>query len=134
MLGPLERVAVVPGFEPRRKGRVVLAVDESVTERHPQRPELCGWLEAQAAQGAALKKLVAARIDEARQRAIESDDEGIDLSEAMELKSWAVAYAAATVNSEDAAKAVLGIGSDDDIKVWLNGELVFGIYRCAGES
>ncbi|MHC4693974.1 MAG: hypothetical protein ACYS67_14630, partial [Planctomycetota bacterium] len=37
---------------------------------------------------------------------------------------FVVAYAWAQVNMEEETKGVLGIGSDDSVKVWLNGKLV----------
>jgi hypothetical protein len=38
--------------------------------------------------------------------------------------NWAVAYAATSVPSPEARQMQLRIGSDDDVKAWLNGELV----------
>jgi hypothetical protein len=53
-----------------------------------------------------------------------SDSDIIDLCEVYGEKEFAVAYAWAEIEVSEATKAILGIGSDDGVKVWLNGELV----------
>lgn len=51
-------------------------------------------------------------------------DDTVDLDEALALKSWSTAYASATISCDEPKKAVLGIGSDDAVKVWLNGRVI----------
>ncbi len=48
----------------------------------------------------------------------------VDLLEIVEPDQWAVAYAWTKVISEEAQEVELRTGSDDQIKVWLNGEEV----------
>ena len=55
-----------------------------------------------------------------------SPTDGVDFTKAFanQPKEEVVAYAYATLQIETAGKAVLGLGSDDGVRVWLNGELV----------
>lgn len=39
--------------------------------------------------------------------------------------NWAVAYLSITIDSDREQKAELRLGSDDQAKLWLNGQLVF---------
>ena len=48
----------------------------------------------------------------------------IDLINAVGKRDFAVAYAAATIESTEAQPQLVGLGSDDAVRVWLNGELV----------
>ena len=48
----------------------------------------------------------------------------VDLSRALGQNDWAVAYAYAEFHSKEAGNALLRCGSDDGIKIWLNGALV----------
>lgn len=48
----------------------------------------------------------------------------VDLGEALGAMEWAVAYAYGEVHSTAARDVVLRMGSDDGIKVWINGQLV----------
>ena len=48
----------------------------------------------------------------------------VDLAALLGRVNWAVAYAATSVPSPEARQMQLRIGSDDDVKAWLNGELV----------
>jgi hypothetical protein len=48
----------------------------------------------------------------------------VDLASLLGRVNWAVAYAATCVQSPETREVQLRIGSDDDVKVWLNGELV----------
>lgn len=57
-------------------------------------------------------------------RRIESTSDVIDLKAGATPGDFVVAYAAAEIELPQATKAVLGFGSDDGIKVWLNGKLV----------
>ena len=49
---------------------------------------------------------------------------GLNLAAAVGSRDQGVAYASATVESESAVQARLLLGSDDGVKVWVNGELV----------
>ena len=54
-----------------------------------------------------------------------ADDRGwVDLAQAFGPAEWAIAYAYAEVESMHAREAILRLGSDDGIKVWLNGQVV----------
>jgi hypothetical protein len=48
----------------------------------------------------------------------------VDLCQALGRHDWAVAYGYAEVHSVHARETVLRCGSDDGIKLWLNGQLV----------
>ncbi len=52
--------------------------------------------------------------------------DGVDFIAAFGAVENSVAYAFATFRSAAAVESVMRIGSDDGVKVWLNGELVFG--------
>ena len=54
-----------------------------------------------------------------------ADDRGmVDLGKAAGNAEWAVAYACATVMSDREQSVVLRIGSDDGVKIWVNGEAI----------
>jgi len=55
---------------------------------------------------------------------VTSDSDEIDLREAVENHTWSIAYAETTFHVTEATQCALGIGSDDAVRVWLNGELV----------
>jgi CubicO group peptidase (beta-lactamase class C family) len=61
-------------------------------------------------------------------RLVESDTDIVDLSLAHGSPDapieWVTSYAAAEINVDVETPALLGVGSDDAVKVWLNGELV----------
>ncbi len=48
----------------------------------------------------------------------------IDLAQAVGARDYALAYAWTEVSAPEASSVLLGLGSDDAVKVWLNGELV----------
>jgi len=48
----------------------------------------------------------------------------VNLAEHLSPNKWAVAYAAAYVHSPEARQVQFRTGSDDDLKVWLNGQLI----------
>lgn len=57
-------------------------------------------------------------------RLVASSNDVIDLKAAPSPEEFSVAYAWAEIDMPQAAKAVLGVGSDDGVKVWLNGNLI----------
>ena len=57
-------------------------------------------------------------------KATRAVDGAVDVAKAVGAKSYAVAYALAEVESPVARTLLLGLGSDDAVKVWLNGKLV----------
>jgi hypothetical protein len=65
---------------------------------------------------------VTARGKEYAWRAHESNDDVIDLAEIFGASDFAVAYAAASFESPEAETRIVGLGSDDAVRVWLNGE------------
>jgi arylsulfatase A-like enzyme len=77
-----------------------------------------GVAEAAAAAGAAAPRKLAWKRATADSRGY------VDLGEALGQREHAIAYAYAEVDSPEAREAVLGCGSDDGIKLWLNGEPV----------
>lgn len=48
----------------------------------------------------------------------------VDLDKTLGRHEWSVAYAYTEVDSDEAKKVMLGLGSNDSIRVWLNGKLV----------
>ncbi|MEK7399441.1 MAG: serine hydrolase, partial [Candidatus Poribacteria bacterium] len=55
---------------------------------------------------------------------VNSVDDTIDLIKIFGQKDYAIAYAYADIDMPSARKAFLGVGSNDAIKIWLNGKLV----------
>ncbi len=55
---------------------------------------------------------------------VQSDDDTLDLAKELAPKEFAVAYALAEVEASAATSVIAGVGSDDAVKVWLNGKLV----------
>ncbi len=52
---------------------------------------------------------------------LESDDDTVNL----QPSDYSIAYAWAEIDMPETTKALFGLGSDDGIKVWLNGKLVY---------
>jgi CubicO group peptidase (beta-lactamase class C family) len=67
---------------------------------------------------------VTARGGEQKWRRYESGTEEIDLVKALGKHEFAVGYAAATIDAPEEQSRIVGLGSDDAVRVWLNGELV----------
>jgi CubicO group peptidase (beta-lactamase class C family) len=57
-------------------------------------------------------------------RAVTSANDLVDLKVATTPEEYSVAYAWAQIDMAEATKGVLGVGSDDGVKLWLNGRLV----------
>jgi enterochelin esterase-like enzyme len=57
-------------------------------------------------------------------RSVKSWGDSNDLSDGKGLKRDVVGYAFATINRKEAGKALLAVGSDESVRVWLNGALV----------
>ena len=55
---------------------------------------------------------------------VKSDSDIVDLVKVYGEKEYCIAYAWAEIEMPEAKNALLGIGSDDAVKVWLNGKLV----------
>jgi hypothetical protein len=55
---------------------------------------------------------------------VESPRDAIDLKAGSDPDTYVVAYASAEIDVPRATRVLLGIGSDDGIKIWLNGKLV----------
>jgi len=53
-----------------------------------------------------------------------SEDEVVNLARALGQKEYVTAYVWAQIRMAESRRALLGIGSDDAVKVWLNGKLV----------
>ncbi len=54
----------------------------------------------------------------------ESEQDTIDLIKVFGEKEYVIAYAFAEIESPEEKDVLLGIGSDDGVKVWLNGDLI----------
>jgi hypothetical protein len=85
------------------------------------------WLEAtggedKSAPRAGLKQKIGDR--EFEWRLLNSKNETVDLKSSSDPGDNAIAYAWAEVEAPSATNALLGVGSDDAVKVWLNGRLV----------
>ncbi len=57
-------------------------------------------------------------------KTIESTEDVVDLGEHLSSEPSSAAYAAALVEASEAQSFLIGLGSDDGVRVWLNGELV----------
>jgi len=57
-------------------------------------------------------------------QAFESKDGIVDLTKVYGNREYVVAYAWTEIDSPEAKDVLLGVGSDDAIKVWLNGKLI----------
>ena len=55
---------------------------------------------------------------------LNNEDDIVDLDKLYNGVDFAIAYACADIKMSNPEKVLLGIGSDDGVKVWLNGELV----------
>ena len=55
---------------------------------------------------------------------VRSETAVIDLADSLGQHDDAIAYAYAELTVDQGSKGVLGIGSDDAVKVWLNGKLI----------
>jgi hypothetical protein len=64
---------------------------------------------------------------------LQADQGVIDLT-AVSDRWHVIAYARAQVNMPEERQAVLGIGSDDSVKVWLNGQLVHEHWEVNGRG
>lgn len=53
-----------------------------------------------------------------------SESDKIDLRQVVGEHEWAIAYVSTTIHSRGAKRGVLGLGSDDAVRVWVNGEMV----------
>ena len=53
-----------------------------------------------------------------------TNDGVVDLDKTLGRHEWSVVYAYAKIESDEAKQIVLGLGSNDSIRVWLNGKLV----------
>ena len=61
---------------------------------------------------------------ERRWELLDSSEELVDLAKRLGQKEHSVAYAYAEVEAAGATTILVGVGSDDGVKVWLNGKLV----------
>src|SRR5438034_3791858 len=57
-------------------------------------------------------------------RQVESTNDIIDLKVAKTPEEFSIAYAWAEIEMPDEMRGLLGIGSDDGVKAWLNGKLI----------
>ncbi len=55
---------------------------------------------------------------------VKNEDDAIDLNQVLGETNFAIAYALAEIIMDSPAKILMGIGSDDGIKIFLNGKLV----------
>lgn len=57
-------------------------------------------------------------------KTVKPDNDAIDLAKEFGDKEYVVVYAYAEINVSAEQKVIFGIGSDDGVKVWLNGKLI----------
>lgn len=57
-------------------------------------------------------------------QSVQVDQDVVDLAEVLGEEEFVVAYAWAEIEVQGSRKVLLGVGSDDGVKIWLNGELV----------
>jgi CubicO group peptidase (beta-lactamase class C family) len=55
---------------------------------------------------------------------VKNSDDAIDLNQVLGENNFAIAYALAEIKMDSPAKILIGVGSDDGIKIFLNGELI----------
>jgi CubicO group peptidase (beta-lactamase class C family) len=67
---------------------------------------------------------VAVRGGELKWQLHDSDRDAVDLNKVFGPRDFVVAYAAATIESPEDQSRIAGLGSDDAVRVWVNGELV----------
>ncbi len=100
---------------------------EPPSDGEQQRAFARDWLEPAGGE-AAIKPAVGLGVTiDSRQfewGAVQSRDDVVDLRAGSDPAEFAVAYAWAEFEVERETKGLLGLGSDDGIKVWLNGKLV----------
>ena len=78
--------------------------------------------EAKAHPQPGLKLMIRGR--ELQWESVQSSSDVIDLKAGSSSNDFAIAYAWAEIELPEKAKGLLGVGSDDGVKVWLNGKLV----------
>ena len=78
--------------------------------------------EAKARPRAGLKQTIGER--ELQWESVKSRSDVIDLKAGNSSSDYAIAYAWAEIEVPEKTKGVFGLGSDDAVKVWLNGKLV----------
>ena len=74
--------------------------------------------------GAESGNSLSARGGEYKWKIHASESDTVDLTEAFGKRDFAVAYAAANIEAAEDESRIAGLGSDDAVRVWLNGELV----------
>ncbi len=67
-------------------------------------------------------------------QSVQSEDQMVNLDQLFDSADYVSAYAFATIDAPEEQKALLGVGSDDGVKVWLNGELVHDNWAPRGFS
>ncbi|MBW3625261.1 MAG: serine hydrolase [Armatimonadetes bacterium] len=87
-------------------------------------------IEGDAAPRAGQKAKVAGK--EAEWRRWDSPEDTVDLIPALGSESFASAYAWAEIDAPKSGPALLGIGSDDAVRVWLNGQAVHDNFTMRG--
>jgi len=55
---------------------------------------------------------------------VEAEDGIVDFAKIYKETSFRIAYAYAEINMNEAKELIIGVGSDDGIKIWLNNELI----------
>lgn len=104
-------------------GPVPIGKGTSASEETQKEAFAQDWLTAESANAEA-GRTVNVQGTEYTWRAINASQSEIDLAEGKEPAEFSIAYAWAEIEVPTARKAVLGVGSDDGVKVWLNGKLV----------
>ena len=63
---------------------------------------------------------------------VEEDNGIIDLSKGTGDKTYAIKYAYARIDMTEEQVFILGVGSDDAVKIWVNGELIHSNWTARG--
>ncbi len=72
------------------------------------------------------------KYDDGKQKAwqkIHSDTDMVDLRKVFSPNEKVVAYAAIYINSDKEQEKIMGIGSNDGMKVWFNGEMLIKVHK-----
>jgi CubicO group peptidase (beta-lactamase class C family) len=108
-------------------GPIPVAGDKSPDDAVQQQAFAQDWLISARGESGVEPKVgdkVSVAGKELEWRRIQSASDVVDLNAGGPAKDFCIAYAWAEIEMPSAARELLGIGSDDAVKVWLNGKLI----------
>jgi CubicO group peptidase (beta-lactamase class C family) len=111
------------------------AAPDEVAQAPQRRAFAVDWLkeaggEAKIQPQPGLKLRIAGR--DLEWKPVETAGETVDLAKGSEPSTFAIAYAWAEIEMPEPTRGVLGVGSDDAVKVWLNGKLIHENWTTRG--